>query len=83
MRIRGGRPLGAMTAIEMVGDGDAARPDPGRTARIVAEARERGLLLLSCGVRGNVIRFLTPLTIGFDTLDEGLDALEAAVKASA
>jgi len=32
---------------------------------------------------GNVIRFLTPLTIGFDTLDEGLDALEAAVKASA
>ena len=77
------RTLGAMTAIELVEDGDAARPDPARTARIVAEARQRGLLLLSCGVRGNVIRFLSPLTIGFDTLDEGLDVLEEAVKASA
>tara|TARA_R110000868_G_scaffold13892_1_gene64591 strand:+ start:34110 stop:35390 length:1281 start_codon:yes stop_codon:yes gene_type:complete len=76
------RTLGAMAAIELVEDGDATRPDPARTARIVAEARQRGLLLLSCGVRGNVIRFLSPLTIGFDTLDEGLDILELAVKAS-
>ena len=76
------RTLGAMTAIELVEDGDANRPDPARTARIVAEARQRGLLLLSCGVRGNVIRFLSPLTIGFETLDEGLDSLELAVKAS-
>ncbi|HHI88877.1 MAG TPA: aminotransferase class III-fold pyridoxal phosphate-dependent enzyme, partial [Hellea balneolensis] len=43
--------------------------------KIVARAREHGLLLLSCGVRGNVIRFLAPLTIPFDVLDEGLDIL--------
>lgn len=76
------RTLGAMSAVEFVEDGDAARPDAARTAAVVAAARERGLLLLSCGVRGNVIRFLPPLTIPMEQLDEGLDLFEAAVKAS-
>ena len=76
------RTLGAMSAVEFVEDGDAARPDATRTAAVVAAARERGLLLLSCGVRGNVIRFLPPLTIPMEQLDEGLDLFEAAVKAS-
>jgi 4-aminobutyrate aminotransferase/(S)-3-amino-2-methylpropionate transaminase len=76
------RTLGAMSAVEFVEDGDAARPDAARTAAVVAAARERGLLLLSCGVRGNVIRFLPPLTIPMDQLDDGLDTFEAAVKAS-
>ena len=76
------RTLGAMSAVEFVEDGDAARPDAARTAAVVAAARERGLLLLSCGVRGNVIRFLPPLTIPMDQLDDGLDRFEAAVKAS-
>ena len=49
------------------------------TRAIVANARDRGLLLLSCGVRANVIRFLAPLTIEFDVLDEGLDMLADAV----
>lgn len=69
------RTLGAMTAMELVRDGDPAQADPDRTKKIVARAREHGLLLLSCGVRGNVIRFLAPLTIPFDVLDEGLDIL--------
>ena len=69
------RTLGAMTAMELIKDGDAAVPDPERTKQIVAKAKDRGLILLSCGVRGNVIRFLAPLTIPFDILDEGLDML--------
>jgi len=76
------RTLGAMSAAEFVVDGDAERADPARTARIVAEARQQGLLLLSCGVRGNVVRFLPPLTIPFDQLDEGLAIFEAATKAA-
>lgn len=70
---------GAMVAMEMIKDNDASIPDPDRTRAIVANARERGLLLLSCGVRANVIRFLAPLTIEFDVLDEGLDMLADAV----
>ena len=77
------RGKGAMSAIEFVHDADAKRPDPVRTKEIVAEARERGLLLLSCGVRGNVIRFLPALTIPMDTLDEGLERFSEAVRATA
>lgn len=69
------RVLGAMSAIELVIAGDPAQPDPARTSAVVAEARARGLLLLQCGVRGNVIRFLPPLTIEEDILDEALDIL--------
>ena len=74
------RGLGAMVAMELVEDSDASKPDAARTAKIVAEARDRGLLLLSCGVRGNVIRFLAPLTIPFEQLDEGLDILNEVVR---
>ncbi len=48
-----------------------------RRARITAAARERGLVLLSCGIYGNVIRILAPLTIADDELEQGLDILEA------
>jgi 4-aminobutyrate aminotransferase/(S)-3-amino-2-methylpropionate transaminase len=76
------RTMGAMSAMELIQDGDPAIADPKRTAGIVAAAREGGLLLLSCGVRANVVRFLAPLTIPFDVLDEGLDLLQAAVKST-
>ncbi|WP_323760444.1 4-aminobutyrate--2-oxoglutarate transaminase [Maricaulis sp.] len=76
------RTVGAMSAVEFVIDGDATRPDPARTARIVGEARRNGLLLLSCGVRGNVVRFLPPLTIPFGQLEEGLAIFEAATKSA-
>ena len=77
------RTLGAMTAIELVQHGDPSVADPQRTAALVAAAREAGLILLSCGVRGNVIRFLAPLTIPMDHLDEGLDILDAALEKTA
>ncbi len=77
------RGLGAMVAMELVEEGDASKPDTARTARIVAEARDHGLLLLSCGVRGNVIRFLAPLTIPFEQLEEGLGILSEVVKSTA
>lgn len=73
---------GAMVAMELVKEGDAARPDPDLTKRLVAEAGKRGLVLLACGVRGNVIRFLTPLTAPAAIVDEGLDLLEQALSAS-
>ncbi len=73
---------GAMVAMELVKEGDAERPDPDLTKRLVAEAGKRGLVLLACGVRGNVIRFLAPLTAPAAIVDEGLDLLEQALFAS-
>ncbi|MAJ58835.1 MAG: 4-aminobutyrate--2-oxoglutarate transaminase, partial [bacterium TMED88] len=70
---------GAMVAIELVHKGDAEQPNPELTKALVAEAAQRGLLLLSCGIRGNVIRFLPPLTIPNALLNEGLETLEASL----
>jgi 4-aminobutyrate aminotransferase len=76
------RGLGPMLAVELVGD-DGLAPAPERAAAAVAAARERGLLLLTCGLHGNVIRLLPPVTIGREELAEGLDALEGALRAVA
>jgi 4-aminobutyrate aminotransferase/(S)-3-amino-2-methylpropionate transaminase len=70
---------GAMIAMELVKDGDAQQPDADLTKRLVARACENGLILLSCGVNGNVIRLLPALTIPEDILDEGLDILETSI----
>ena len=67
------RTVGAMAAIELVKMGDANQPDADLTKAIVAEALQKGVILLSCGARGNVIRFLPPLTIPDAMLDEALD----------
>ena len=48
---------------------------------MVTEAAARGLLLLPCGVYGNVIRVLVPLTASDELVDEGMDVLEAALAA--
>jgi 4-aminobutyrate aminotransferase/(S)-3-amino-2-methylpropionate transaminase len=69
------RGLGAMVAIELFEEGDTARPDAGLTRRVVAEAARRGLILLSCGTYGNVIRVLVPLTASDLLVDEGLALL--------
>jgi 4-aminobutyrate aminotransferase/(S)-3-amino-2-methylpropionate transaminase len=66
------RTLGAMSAIELVKEGEADRPDADLTKAVVAEAMKQGVILLSCGARGNVIRFLPPLTISDELLDEAL-----------
>lgn len=69
------RGVGAMVAMELVKEGDVNQPDAELTKALTMEAAKRGLLLLSCGVRGNVIRILTPLTIPYDHLEEGLEIL--------
>ena len=66
------RVTGAMSAIELVRNGDAEQPDPDLTKEIAARALERGVVLLTCGVRGNVIRFLPALTIEPELLAEAL-----------
>lgn len=76
------RGLGAMVAFELVEDRASKAAAPDLTNRIVAEAEKRGLILLSCGTRANVVRILAPLTIGEETLAEGLDILEASIEAA-
>ena len=66
---------GAMIAMELVQDGIAEKPDPELARALVATAARHGLILLSCGIRGNVIRFIPALTISDETIDEGLDIL--------
>jgi len=71
---------GAMIAMELVKNGDVDQPDPDLTRALVTLAGERGLVLLSCGIRGNVIRFLPALTISDELINEGLDIVEACFK---
>jgi 4-aminobutyrate aminotransferase/(S)-3-amino-2-methylpropionate transaminase len=66
---------GAMMAIELVRDGDAGQPDAELAKKLVATAASRGLIVLSCGIRGNVIRFMPALTISDELAEEGLDIL--------
>lgn len=73
------RAVGAMAAIELVKMGDADQPDADLTKAIVAEALQKGVILLSCGARGNVIRFLPPLTIADALLDEALDRVRDVI----
>ena len=72
------RGLGAMMAAEF--NGPNGQPDAEFTKAVQARALERGLLLLSCGTHGNVIRFLFPLTIQDAVFDEALDILEASLR---
>ncbi len=76
------RGLGAMVAVEFNRKG-SAEPDADMAKRVQAEALARGLILLSCGVNGNVIRFLFPLTIQEPVFDEAMGILRAALPAAA
>ena len=76
------RGLGAMIAMELVTDPATKEPAPDLTKAIAVAAAERGLIMLSCGTYGNVLRFLAPLTISDALLDEGLDILEQALEAA-
>jgi 4-aminobutyrate aminotransferase/(S)-3-amino-2-methylpropionate transaminase len=75
------RGLGAMNAFELVKPG-SNEPDAALTTAVVAEAERRGLILLSCGTRYNVIRLLPPLTIPMPQLHEALDIIEASLEAA-
>ena len=76
------RGLGAMMAFELVTDRASGAPDAALTGAIIAEAEARGLILLSCGTRGNVVRLLPPLTTPMAMVDEALDILEDAIEAA-
>ncbi len=76
------RGQGAMVALEFVTDRATRKPAPELAKAVTKIALDSGLLVLNCGIRGNGVRLLPPLTIDFDTLDEGLDRLEAAIRAA-
>lgn len=74
------RRLGAMVAVEIVNNQTDKLPNKSKTTEIIQYANANGLLLLSAGLKGNVIRFLTPLVITDKELSKGLSILEAAFK---
>jgi 4-aminobutyrate aminotransferase/(S)-3-amino-2-methylpropionate transaminase len=67
-----------MMAIELVRPG-TTDPDPEVTRQITAACHQAGVVVLSCGSFGNVVRLLPPLVIEPDLLADGLDVLTAAV----
>jgi len=73
------RGLGAMNAVEFNHPGSRA-PDAGITDRIRLRALDEGLILLTCGVHANVIRFLPPLTIEDELFDRALDILDVSIR---
>lgn len=72
------RTIGAMMAIEFT-DPVSGQPLQEMTKAVIGKAQENGLILLSCGVKANVIRLLPPLTIETKVLNEGLDKLEKVI----
>jgi len=72
---------GFMVAVEFANPANHV-PDAGFTQRVRIEAQKRGLILLTCGVYGNVIRFLAPITIPDAHFAEAMDILEASVAAA-
>ena len=73
------RGLGAMLAVEFVTDFDTATPDAALTKSVVAHALKRGLILLACGMHGNALRIMVPLTASDEIINEGLGIFEAAL----
>ena len=72
------RRLGAMIAFELGEGGDPQRPAAELTKKLTVRARELGLILLSCGIYGNVVRILVPITAEDAIVDEGLALLAKA-----
>ncbi|MFN7149702.1 MAG: 4-aminobutyrate--2-oxoglutarate transaminase [Microthrixaceae bacterium] len=75
------RGRGAMVAVELVKSG-ATEPDPELTKQVAAAAHSRGVLVVTCGTHGNVLRFLPPLSISDALLDEACDVLEEVFEAT-
>jgi 4-aminobutyrate aminotransferase/(S)-3-amino-2-methylpropionate transaminase len=80
-RIGDVRGRGAMIAVELV-DPSTGEPDAQLTGRVAAACHAQGVIVLTCGTFGNVIRFLPPLAIGDDLLHDGLDVVAAALASS-
>lgn len=75
------RGMGAMVAIELCKNGDPHQPDADLTKALATEAGKRGLIILTCGTYGNVVRILVPLTASDAVLDEGLGIIAASLDA--
>jgi 4-aminobutyrate aminotransferase-like enzyme len=73
------RGIGPMLALELVHDRDTKAPAADLAAKTTANARERGLLLLSCGLYGNVLRILVPFVASDEDLDRGLEIMEESL----
>lgn len=73
------RGIGAMLAVEFVSDFETAAPDAAFTKSIIAHALKRGLILLACGMHGNAVRIMVPLTASDAIIEEGLAIFEAAL----
>ena len=73
------RGMGAMIGIEIIND-KTGEPDKERTNRIHQQALRNGLIMITAGTFGNIIRTLMPLTIDKATLNEGIDILINALK---
>ncbi|SEC93958.1 4-aminobutyrate aminotransferase / (S)-3-amino-2-methylpropionate transaminase [Tenacibaculum sp. MAR_2009_124] len=73
------RNSGAMIAVEFVEGGNVFKPNTALVKSILNEAINKGLIMLSCGINGNAIRVLTPLTIPLNQLNEGLDIFEEII----
>lgn len=76
------RGLGAMVGVEFAEEGDPARPAGSFVKEVLAQALERGVLAISAGIHGNVIRVLSPLVITDEELVRGLEILEEEVLAA-
>lgn len=75
------RRVGGMCAVEFVSDGDAGKPNGALAAKILIEARTRGLIMTTAGAQAQCLRSLVPLVVSDDLLNEGLDIFEEATEA--
>ncbi|EEK80309.1 4-aminobutyrate--2-oxoglutarate transaminase [Bacillus cereus] len=73
------RGIGAMTAIELVKDRETKEPAMEEVKAIMKETHSKGVITISAGIYSNVLRFLPPLVITDEQLEEGLTILEAAI----
>ena len=74
------RGLGAMCAVEFVKDPETKEPNKEIIGKITKESLQQGVIFLSAGIYGNVLRFLPPLVMTDEQLDYGLDVLEKAIE---
>jgi 4-aminobutyrate aminotransferase/(S)-3-amino-2-methylpropionate transaminase len=73
------RGIGAMIAVEFVTDFETAAADAALTKAVVANALKRGLVLLACGMHGNALRIMVPLTASDALIEEGMQIFDAAL----
>ena len=74
------RGLGAMVSFELVRDRATGAPNPELAVALTRKAADNGLILLSCGLYGNVVRIMVPLTASDPIVDEGLDIIERSLR---